>query len=824
MTWKAFIAASVSCALLALPQNSFTCGPSEDPYDYYTSFFHNKAGTSEAYKPFYYTALLTFYDDWDWDAGNDSTAYINKQIVEEWKAYSPSKTDDVVQLLYTGDAKTKMSLSSLGSGQTIPAALAKNSFAQSLVKEKKSDAVSYLQFASKTENISASSGWEERKKDSLQLNKYITEATNNFAKAADAFMKNKWAFQRVKLAFYNDRYADCIRWYDEYFTDGNTSAVYPLALSYKAGSLFRLGKNKDAAYYFSKTFPLTNQNKKTAYTGFLWASSFANQQLLADYLSLCKTNGEKANMIALFSMYGSDYRLENIQKVYDLDPASPLLPLLATREINKLEEQYFTPLLSNEKGGKQPYLSWMELREDENSDKAKPDQKAQATKTAQLFEKFLGDKNIPDRGLYGAGAAYLQFMNKNYDAAKKLLAQAKEVQQDAKVKDQLQLISLLVAANETATITKEREAQLLPAIKWLVQKSKDDKDYQVFCRNFFSEILAQKYEQQSNLPRAAFAYGMADLPFLWSKEQRDYYASYSPAISFVRESMNTESLVQLYELVTSPSTETEKFFVQNASVKRDHVVDVLGTSYLRDRNYAKAIEWLSKAGKPEPLTETQYNYQTGKESTINVDPFFDYLNDWQRFDKSVQAPYNKLTLARKLQGMKSRIDTARTGDNSKLFYEYASALYNMSYYGNSWNAVAYDRSSVDWNNGDHKMQWEKEYYGVHEARAYYQKAYDVATNKEFKAACLFMVAKCAQRQIPMPPYDYKNYEQYEKNVDAFYLKFKNNPLFGKFKSEFGTTKFYQYAYNRCSYLRDYVKKNSLPSKAPASAGPPKTKG
>ncbi|HEX8315741.1 MAG TPA: hypothetical protein VF609_12145, partial [Flavisolibacter sp.] len=340
------------------------------------------------------------------------------------------------------------------------------------------------------------------------------------------------------------------------------------------------------------------------------------------------------------------------------------------------------------------------------------------------------------------------------------------------------------------------------------------------CRNFFSQILSQKYEQQNDVTRAALAYSMADLSF-FKKDENDYSYSYPPAIDYVQTEMNTDNLVKLYEVIITPSTETEKFFVQNGSVKRDDVVDVLGTSYLRDRNYAKAMEWLSKAGKLETLTETQYNYQTGKETTVNVDPFFDYLNDWQRYNKSATTPYTKLSLARKLQETKTKIDAATAGDNSKLFYEYASALYNMSYYGNSWNAVAYSHSSSDWNQGAYKLPWEKEYYGVYEAGNYYQKAYDVATNKEFKAACLFMVAKCAQRQIPLPRYDYKNYEQYEKSLAVFNQKFKNNPLFAKFKTEFGTTKFYQYAYNRCSYLRDYVKKGATPSKTPAK---PKNKG
>ncbi|HUC82134.1 MAG TPA: hypothetical protein VMR70_14620 [Flavisolibacter sp.] len=821
MNWKIFIVASVSTALLALPQNSFTCGPTEDPYDYYTSFFNNKAGTSAAYKPFYYTALLTFYDDWEWNANEDSLSFVNKKIADEWAAYGKAtKATDAVNLVYLTKANDLAALAAAASfGKALPVSLAKNSVAQTFAKDKKAEAVSYLQFANKTENISASSGWEDRKKDSLQINRYIAEATDAFTKTNDAFLKNKWAFQRIKLAFYNNRYADCIRWYDEVFNEANTSAVNELALSYKAGSLFRLGRNKKAAYAFSKAFSLSDQNKRSNFLGFLWSTDNCNQALITEYTPLCKNDLEKANMLALFGMYGSEYRLDNLQKVHAINAASPLLPLLATREINKLEEQYFTAVLAKEKGGKQRYISWAEVREDAGDNKSATDQKAQVTKTAQAFEKLMADKDVPNRSLYGAGAAYLHYMNRDYAAAKALLSKTKELPQEEKVKEQLQLITLLVAANEGGAISKEREAQLLPALKWLTQKAKTDDAYRIFCRNFFSEILSQKYEQQADAARAAFAYAVADLSFL-QKGENDYYYNYAPALEFVRNEMSTDDLVKLYNLMTSPATETEKFFVQNSSVKRDAVIDVLGTSYLRDRNYAKAIEWLSKAGKPESLRETQYNYQTGKETTLNVDPFFDYLNDWQRYSKAAPTAYTKLTLAKKLQEMKAKIDAATAGDNSKLLYEYASALYNMSYYGNSWNAVAYSRSSVDWNNGNYKAPWEKEYFGVHEARTYYQKAYDAALNKEFKAACLFMVAKCAQKQIPMPEYDYKNYEQYQKNMDAFYVKFMDNPLFGKFKSEFGSTKFYQYAYNRCSYLQDYVKKTA----APAKTTKPRAKG
>lgn len=808
MNWKVFTATCVSAALLLIPANSFTCGPSEDPYDYYTSFFSNRPAGKD-YKPFYYTSLLTFYDDWN----EDSTAGQNDKVIEEWMAYGKTaKRADAVELIYKSPGEDLTGLAkALNAATPLPPSLKTNSLAQALLSGKKADAVAYLQFAKKTAALSPASQWEEApKRDSLAVNKYLTEAANLFAKATDPFLKNKWAFQRCKAAFYNHRYADCIRLYDEYFTEGNASAVNEPALSYKAGSLFRTGKKAEAAYIFSKLFAQSSQNKKQNYLGFWWASNSADASRIASYTSLCKNNAEKANMLGMFAMYGTSYKLAEMQKVYELNPASPLLPLLATREIHKLEEGYLTPVLAKEKGGKALYTSFADLREENG--KAKTSGQTQAVKTASFLSTLSNDNAAVNKNLYTTGAAYLLYMAKNYGEAKALLAKTKDGQGAASAKDQAQLISLLIAASELKTVDKEAEAQLLPLLKWLVQKAKSDEEYRPFCRNFFSEVLAQKYEQQGDVPRTALAYGLADLAFTSPAANEPSY--YSPtAVDFARNEMSTEALLKLYDVVNAPSTEAEKFFVQNASLTRDAVIDVIGTSHLRDRAYAKAIEWFGKAARPEPLIETQYNYDTGKETKVAVNPLYDYLNDWLRYTKSSPAPYTKLSLAKKLLELKTKIDGADTvADKAKLYYTYATALYNLSYYGNSWSAVAYERSGVDWNEGNYKLAWQKEYYGVYEARTWYQKAYDAAINKEYKAACLFMVIKCAQRQIPRPAYDYKNEAASEKAEKVFQRGFKYNPLFQQFKTEFGTTKFYQYAYNRCSYLRDFVQKGAGPAK------------
>lgn len=814
MNWKAYILACTSTFATLFPGNGITCGPSVDPHDYFTSFFSNSAGSGSEYEPFYYTSLLRFYDEdnW-WGQPEDSLAGVDQAIANEWKVYGRSPSlNDAIQLVYFAKAEDLQALSeTIRTGKALPQRWQKNTVAQYFSNAKKEEAVRYLQFVKKTASVSNPAEWEAAPKDSLQINGFITEAREAYTKAGDSFLRDKWAFQRCKLAFYNNRHNDCIRWYDEHFKDNNTSAVAQLALSYKAGSLFRSHKPDEAAYHYSKAFTLSDRNKKSNYTGFLWASDFCSQDLIGSYTAQCKTTEEKATMTAMFGMYGTDYRLPILEAVHSLQPSSTLLPLLATREINKLEEQYFTPQLSAEKGGKPLYVSYS-FRDENTGTQNRVEGLTQVKKTAAFFEKLAQDKNVKQQGLYAAGAAYLHFMAKDYAGANAILSKA--AAGNEKIRTQLQLITLLVAANEDKTITKEREAQLLSTFQWLVQKARDDREYEIFCRNFFSQVLAQRYEQQGDTARAALAYGLSDLTFLVNRRNNAYDYSSPTAIWYARDEMSTQSLLRLYNLMTAPASATEKFLVQHASLRRDDVIDVIGTSHLRDREYAKAIEWLGKAGKPQPLVEERYDYKTDKTDTINVDPFFDYLNDWQRFNKSVPVPYTKLSLAKKLQDLENKTRAAAKGaDPSRLYYQYASALYNMSYYGNSWQAVAFYRSGGNWNHGNYQLSWQKEYYGVHMAKTWYQKAYETASNKEFKAACLFMVAKCAQRQVVFPGYgDYPGYEAYEKAQAAAQQAFQSNPLFGKFRKEFGTTRFYQYTYNRCSYLRDYITKTQLPGR------------
>lgn len=800
MNWRLFTAASVSVLLSAFPQNIIGCGGTEDPYDYYTSFFSKENNGTKEYQPFYYTSLLTFYDDW---ANEDVQASLPDPVVEEWKEYAGGKpsTADVAQFIYTFNADYIGQINGFITRKqpaSLPDDLARNGMTVYFTGSNDLEALNYLVMAKQVEKYSVADGaWSlPEKADSNELNRYIAGADGQYQKTIDPFLKSKYGFLRCKLAFYNNRFGDCVRWYDEAFPQGSGGAVKELALAYKAGSLFKSGKSKEAAYAFSQAFALSKRNKRSHYLGFLWASKNANPELKAGYVAMGKNNMEKANILGMFGLYGVSYKLADMIQVHQWDPNSPLLEVLALREINKLEEQYLTPRLHAEKGGKPFYFTWEDGKPALNQDNQP------LVKTAAFFQQLTTEKNTRNPAFYLTATAYLEFMNKNYARADALAASVSKLNPSEKIREQVQLIRLLVMANDIPKIDAAREEKLLPALEWLRKKAAGSTEYRIFYRNFLSEVLAQKYQQQGDVAKAALALGMADIRDLTASEEEYYGDGYG--IDFVRENMSTSQVLTLFGYFDNKTPSPYlKHLLSHASFGKDEVVDVIGTSYLRDYNFAKAVEWLSRAEKTETLSENYWNSAKQATETLNVDPFHDYLNDWQRFDKKLATPFTKLSLAKKMRELETKLPGLKGEEQARLYYQLASAYYNMSFYGNSYSAVTYSHSFSDWNHGRYEQAWKREHFQVHRAKAYYQKAYELSANREFKAAAFFLVAKCAQRQIPMPDYNYKDWEAYDRQMLEFNKKFRSNPMFAQFRKDFGNTQFYKYAYNRCSYLRDF---------------------
>lgn len=796
MIWKAFITVCISTVIVSFPQNIIGCGPDADPYDYYTSFFHQNLPEANGYRPFYYTGLNFLYDE-------NEPVEISDLLAREWAGYCgvPVTDADAKNFVTKLERKDLVNLYSnieKKSSVIIPDSVMRNSMANYFSTTKDLEALGYLLYAKQLEPYVSgnSDAWEAPERDSIKMAKLIKNGQQLYSAAKTPFFKLRYAYQVIRLAHYSGRYTDAIRFYDDYVSGNTTNSVLqPLSLALKGGALFRTGKTKEAAYIFSKAFSSSTAKRVSNYLGFKWSINTETDR--KEYLAYCKTNDEKAAMLALFAMGGSDNELATMKSIYQLNAGSEELEVLAVREINKLEETYFTPTLKKEKGGSTFYYFWDDDRIDSIATAAKKE-----TKELTSFLSEAGNnKLVKNRGLFETGAAYTAYMMKDYVNAKKHLAAAEKMNLTKKVKDQWTLTNILVTINEKEKIDATFEEQLFPSLIWLEDRVKNEKpvpagyyelrQWKKIYRDLMSEILAKRYHQSGEYHKEALCIGAADI--IESPDAADRY--YNKGVEYMRNNLASKDVENLYALLTTKQrNKFENYLIKKNSINAAVVTEFAGTAYLREYDYANAIEWFKKSPDKKSLL-------------IHKNPFIDLLYDQEeQLTKELKFSTSKLAFAETMLLLVKQAATDQT-NASKYYYKIANGLYNMTYYGHTWELVQYYRGGTD---GYHipkdATAFKKEYYGCYSAQAYFEKAMNASSDRNFKARCLFMMAKCSQKQISKPAYSDFNYnwDQLDAAEKLYWPKFKKNRYFPQLVKEYSTTPFFKEAYNSCSYLRDFV--------------------
>jgi hypothetical protein len=796
MKWKIFLTLCVSGFFVSFPNNIIGCGPDIDAYDYYTSFFNPDISESNTLRPFYYTGYEFLYDKEDAVSTTDILA-------EEWKAYcgkevSVKDTKAFVMEYAETDISNLYYFLEKNKPLSIPDSVKQNSMTNYFMQQKDFEALGYIIYAKKLEPFvnNAYDSWEARKTNAnIDIDKKIKNGLQLYAASKKDLFKLKYAYQITRLALYADKNADAIKYYDEYVAPIKTESILqPLSSALKAGALYRLGNKKEAAYLFSKAFNDGDAKKVSNYISFNWALDAAIDK--KEYLALCKTNNEKANMLGLFAMRSGANETQTIEDIYTLSPTNKNIETLIAREVNKLESSYFTPLLNKQKGGKLFYYTWVDTPLDSVLKAGMEETKMLSTLLLKMSEA-----KADNAGLYTTTAAYCALMTKNFTKANEYLSTAKKMKLTTKVNDQWMLTNLLLAINESTKMNVQLEAKILPSLKWLQQKANTEKSiitsdwnnvyqWKNFYRNIMTVALAKKYHAQGDVYKEALCVGAADKIY---GQENNYNTR-----DFLHNETDIKDVEKIYDLMTEKTpTEFENYLLKNSALTIAAVTDFAGTAYLRNYDYKNAIMWLQKAG-------------ASKRDTIFKSAFIELLDDIEERLPTEKKTTSKLLFAQEMLQTQLLTETDKANE-AKHFYKLATGLYNMTYYGHAWELVQYYRSSVEgYSIPKGATEFQKQYYGCFAAHDMYKKAFDASADKNFKAKCLFMMAKCTQKTAAErmsyndPNYNYEKAEALEK---VFMKKFMNNKYFPQLIKEYSTTKFYEEAYNNCSYLRDFeVKK------------------
>ena len=789
----------INLGCLAMPYNIIGCaGGDADPYDYFVSFFNKNNSDVKGYEPFYYTNYQFLYSDQEPVTTSDVTS-------AEWVGYgNNSYTANDAKAFVTEYARKDLSnlYFHLEKNQPlqVPDSVKNNGMTKFFMNSKDFEALGYIMYAKQVEpNVTGNwTSWEPIERDTAKMGKLIKNGQQLYAVAKNNTIKLRFAYQVLRLAHYSKRFADCLRWYDELIKPNTTpSILHDLSLGLKAGSLMRLGKQEEAAVIFSQLFSKNEVKRVSNYMSFDWSVKRFDQKNRNACLQLCKTNEDKANLLGLFALGSNENELETLKKIYQLSPNAALLSILTIREVHKVEESFYTPALEFGQGKTKASLNYSSITPTDSSFLAA---RAETRELTAFCQQVAGNKAITDKGLYSIAAAHTALIAGDYAASRKLLDGAKKQKLTASQQDQWAMSNLLLTINNQATIDAAFEKQLLPSLQWMEKKAATDAEYARFYRRLFTEILSPKYKKTDS-SKELLCIGVGN----WInrelvKDGWGYGGLY--AINILRNQLTAQQVETLIQLMESKKlSEYEQYLLKHNSFSKDDVNDIAGTTWLRQFDFANAEKWFAKVSPAYYQTETFATY-------LAANPFADLILDTHAPTDQDKVKYTKLTFSRKMWGLQQEVATTQDPEKqAKAYYELAKGAYHMSYWGNSWMLVQYDWSGNDGLRGpDATKPGDKEYYGVYKAEEYYKKAFDLTKDRNFKARCLFMMAKCDQKQIPVPSWDQaKDYDDYEKQQKAYAKRIlANQAIFPVLAKEYGTTAFYKEAYNTCSYLKDFV--------------------
>lgn len=785
-------------------------------------FFDPYLGITPEFHPYVY--VHEFYDSFNRDQGDSEQKDYWKNCTE-WAIYVGKVTpQDVFKVIY--ETKADQFLSWQKTGQ-LKEKLAGNPFITYLLQAKNKKVLDYLTFAFKAEfsQQSLSDPWDigtTLSERDLNSSKIATLAINKMSKTKDPFLHERYAFQALVHTYYAKRYGECLTMQKHFFGEkrGSKSILKDWSLIYKANSHFELRDTLSACIAWAQTFDRTSSKKPASH-----------QQFPYDYfdkaLKKTKNLSDRSNMIALYCIYKSAPMLNYLQQLVNTDPKSKYLPLLISREINKIEEWLLTPQLTFYKSSyevqyEKPVLETEEIELFSKNNKylkINTQKNLQyLSKVQKLIDRILAAPRQNSMGFWHFAAAHTCILSKQIQQAKYHLNQVKtsgdpKLQYQKTVQELLILPDLKNISNGQVKIeiadlfTKLLKSENYPNIElgiypklllYYSRKFQEKKDVVTaglfYNRARFVQVNGQNgsgyYSDISYFDRFASIGDLNVLLGLHDKKQRSPFEQFLLSPIQLQEVTYTYQLDELKDWTKDPNHTW-------ALPSRMQLLDLIGTLAFRQRKYDLALDMF----KQMPAKYWQNTYEFS--SYLNQDPFGNLQQLPWESDKIKQ--FNKAGILQRWVELGDQIRNGTKQKAAQAHYLLANAHYNTTYWGNCWMMFSYGHSVIEPVMGQYEVDYNfsfrpnglrfySRYYALSDAIWHYEQVLRKSKDRELNAKATYMLGHCDElrhKMLAIRNGTYKDNDPYK------------TPYYKQFKRLYRYTKTFRSRLTACPELKDY---------------------
>jgi hypothetical protein len=768
LTFKISLVVLSSLCLFFLWTSKKTEGCSGgDPEDFTDqSLFAPEISGETTLSPLFIT-YHSYYNNADYSRNENYT----EKNQQEWVSYFKKTISNagVIWLLNTSNVnQIEEIISSAKIDKTIP---------EELLTHKRdklyNDALVYLKNAKLAEAFANTYyySWQEKKVDQHFIDSMSTVFQSNCKNEKNTFLKERYAFQWIRSLYFAGKYQEAINAFTSFFNEKtSTGTIYERCLSYKAGSLYKQQKYSESNYIFSKLFYESGYCRFDAYTSFHPQEEEDWKQTLL----LAKNNSEKEVLWQLYGIYASP--LVGMKNIFALNPASDKNMILLMRAVNiveiyavdnKLDYGYDYIFSPSEESDTSAYAkgyssySWYSI------------QKEQTDTLIQFVETAAKTPGVYKPLVWKTSLAYLYYLKGKTEQAHEILKQLNvESISDPLIKGQNKITEGLLYLDEITKgdITPAQEDVLL---SYLLSFRKPSDNYPLRYDNVHRYIvskLANYYENKQEYVLAEIAYSVND--------------------KFYTDAGKTASMIAYLEQHSHRPLENYLISLYKYSLRDFYELEA--TLKIYNYDFDGAIASFSK------------DVSSG-ERMLDANPFNMRITDCHDCDHAMpqKNPLNKLQFAQKMSAIKHSADSSKVANEKALnYFLYANGLYNMTYYGNcrsvSSSSFYFDTDAALSNREYEEGPYSDEdsiqsYLDCREARKYYEMAASFSNNKEFKAKCYWMAAKCEHAY-----YIETGFPEGKANAD--FAEYDNYKLL---KKDFKNTRYYNEILNECGYFCTY---------------------